>query len=76
MKGGEEAGVRETYIQAMRGCVTKAGDKVSPTIRRTLTTTLLGLITSSEDQTRSCAAGCLASLIPWPPLYGSLFDGR
>ena len=67
IKTSEEAAVRDTYIQAMRGCVSNSGDKVSPTIRRTVTTTLLGLITSTEDQTRSCAAGCLASLIPWLP---------
>lgn len=67
MKSNEEASVRETYIQAMRGCVSQAGEKVSPTIRRTLTTTLLTLITTSEDQSRSCGAGCLASLIPWLP---------
>ena len=67
MKNSEEASVRETYIQAMRGCVGQAGEKVSPTIRRTLTSTLLSLITSSEDQSRSCGAGCLASLIPWLP---------
>ena len=67
MKSSEEASVRETYIQAMRGCVSQAGGKVSATIRKTLTSTLLGLITSSEDQSRSCGAGCLASLIPWLP---------
>merc|ERR1719400_2754779 len=67
MKNSEEASVRETYIQAMRGCVSQAGGKVSATIRKTLTSTLLGLITSSEDQSRSCGAGCLASLIPWLP---------
>ena len=67
IKTSEDASVRDTYIQAMRGCVSNSGDKVSPTIRRTLTSTLLGLITSTEDQSRSCAAGCLASLLPWLP---------
>lgn len=51
----------------MRGCVSKAGDKLSPTIRRTLTSSLLQLITSAEDVTRGCAAGCLASLLPSLP---------
>ena len=67
MKSSEEASVRETYIQAMRGCVSQAGEKVSPAIRRSLTSTLLALLTSSEDQSRSCGAGCLASLLPWLP---------
>ena len=51
----------------MRGCVSKAGDKLSPTIRRTLTASLLQLISSAEDVTRGCAAGCLASLLPSLP---------
>ena len=51
----------------MRGCVSKAGDKLSPTIRRTLTASLLQMIVSSEDVTRGCAAGCLASLLPVLP---------
>ena len=67
MKNSEDSAVRDTYIQAMRGCVAKAGDKLSPTIRRTLTATLQQLLTSCEDVTRSCAAGCLASLLPSLP---------
>merc|ERR1719384_874317 len=67
MKNSEDSAVWDTYIQAMRGCVAKAGDKLSPTIRRTLTATLQQLLTSCEDVTRSCAAGCLASLLPALP---------
>jgi len=67
IKNSEDSAVRDTYIQAMRGCVKRAGDKLSPTIRRTLTSTLLGLLTSCEDVTRSCTAGCLASLLPALP---------
>ena len=37
IKNSEDSAVRDTYIQAMRGCVKRAGDKLSPTIRRTLT---------------------------------------
>merc|ERR1712241_316517 len=67
IKNSEDCGVRDTYLQAMRGCVASSGDKLSPPIRRTLTATLITLITTSEDQSRSCGAGCLASLIPWLP---------
>merc|ERR1719495_189076 len=67
IKNSEDSAVRETYIQAMRGCVKRAGDKLSPTIRRTLTSTLLQFLISSEDVTRSCTAGCLASLLPALP---------
>merc|ERR1719391_1288814 len=61
IKNSEDSAVRDTYIQAMRGCVKRAGDKLSPTIRRTLTSTLPGLLTSCEDVTRSCTAGLLTS---------------
>ena len=54
-------------LQAMRGCVTRAGDKVSPTIRRTVTASLLQLLAAPEDVTRGCAAGCLAALLPSLP---------
>lgn len=67
IKNSEDSAVRDTYLQAMRGCVTKAGDKLSPSIRRTVTSSLQQLVTSSEDVTRSCAAGCLASLLPALP---------
>ena len=67
IKNSEDCGVRDTYLQAMRGCVATSGDKLSPPIRRTVTTTLLFLITTGEDSTRSTAAGCLGALLPWLP---------
>jgi len=67
IKNSEDCGVRDTYLQAMRGCVASSGDKLSPPIRRTVTTTLLSLIATGEDSTRSTAAGCLGALLPWLP---------
>jgi len=59
--------VRDTYIQAMRGCVINSGDKLSPPIRRGVTATLLTFLGSEEDTTRLAAAGCLGSLLKWLP---------
>jgi len=67
VKNSDDAGVRDTYLQAMRGCVTSSGDKLSAAIRRAVTSTLLGLLSHQEDSTRSTAAGCLGSLLQWLP---------
>ena len=55
------------FNQAMRGCVSGNGDKLSPTIRRAVTSTLVSLISHSEDTSRLAAAGCLGSLVRWLP---------
>eukprot|EP00092_Neocalanus_flemingeri_P000097 GFUD01000099.1.p1 GENE.GFUD01000099.1~~GFUD01000099.1.p1 ORF type:complete len:2003 (+),score=661.60 GFUD01000099.1:178-6009(+) len=67
IKNSDDCGVRDTYLQAMRGCVSTSGDKLSPSIRRAVTSTLLSLISAGEDSTRSCSAGCLGSLLQWLP---------
>ena len=67
IKGSEDPAVRDTFLQAMRGCVAGSGDKLSPSIRRGLTSCLLGLLTAAEDSTRLCSAGCLGALLPWLP---------
>ena len=64
----DDTTVRDTYLQAMRGCVSGNGDKLSPTIRRGVTASLLSVVlTHSEDMTRLAAAGCLGSLVRWLP---------
>merc|ERR1719400_1925641 len=67
MKSSEEAAVRDTYLQALRGCVTSAGDKLSPTIRRGVTATLLSMLSHADDSSRAAAAGCLGCLVQWLP---------
>jgi len=64
----EDASLRDTYIQALRGCVTSSGDKLSPTIRRGVTATLLTQLDNSEDVTRLAAAGCVGALLRWLPV--------
>jgi len=63
----EDFTVKDTYLQALRGCVRSSGDKLSPTIRRGVTATLLTLLSNSEDSTRLATAGCLGSLLRWLP---------
>jgi len=67
IKNSEDSGVRDTYLQALRGCVSSAGDKLSPAIRRAVTATLLTLLTHSDDTSRAAAAGCLGCLVRWLP---------
>jgi len=67
VKNSEDSGVRDTYLQALRGCVTSAGDKLSPTIRRGVTATLLSMLSHADDSSRAAAAGCLGCLVQWLP---------
>jgi len=68
IKNSEDSGVRDTYLQALRGCVCASGDKLSAPIRRAVTATLLGLLSHADDSSRAAAAGCLGSLVSWLPL--------
>ena len=55
------------WMQALRGCVTSSGDKLSAVIRKPITQSLVGLLTHVEDSSRLAAAGCLAALTKWLP---------
>ncbi|CAG0913373.1 unnamed protein product [Notodromas monacha] len=63
--GGEDQGVRDTCLQALRGVLVPCGDKMSASLRKSLIQTLVGLLTNLEDQTRLCAAGCLGAMAKW-----------
>merc|ERR1712240_357837 len=67
VKNSEDSGVRDTYLQALRGCVCASGDKLAAPIRRAVTATLTGLVSHTDDSSRSAAAGCLGSLLVWLP---------
>merc|ERR1719510_2023047 len=67
IKNCDDAGVRDTYLQALRGCVSVSGDKLAAAIRRGMTATLLSLLSHAEDSTRSTAAGCLGCMLRWLP---------
>ena len=49
-------------LQALRNCIVGAGSKMSDAIRKQITTTLQGLLSSTDDTTRTTAAACLGAL--------------
>uniref|UniRef100_A0A673JAN4 EIF-2-alpha kinase activator GCN1-like n=1 Tax=Sinocyclocheilus rhinocerous TaxID=307959 RepID=A0A673JAN4_9TELE len=50
IRNAEDSGVRETMLQALRFVIQGAGAKVDPTIRKNITTTLLGMLGHDEVQ--------------------------
>ncbi|KAI4899225.1 hypothetical protein NFI96_030703, partial [Prochilodus magdalenae] len=62
IRNAEDSGVRETMLQALRFVIQGAGAKVDPTIRKNITTTLLGMLGHDEDATRMASAGCVGVL--------------
>jgi len=49
-------------LQAMRGCLRGAGNKMGEPIRRQVTATLEELLSCNEDSTRTTAAACLGTM--------------
>uniref|UniRef100_A0A3P8W649 GCN1 activator of EIF2AK4 n=1 Tax=Cynoglossus semilaevis TaxID=244447 RepID=A0A3P8W649_CYNSE len=62
IRNAEDAGVRETMLQALRFVIQGAGSKVDPAIRKNIITTLLGMLGHDEDATRMASAGCVGEL--------------
>uniref|UniRef100_A0AAQ6AI46 TOG domain-containing protein n=1 Tax=Amphiprion ocellaris TaxID=80972 RepID=A0AAQ6AI46_AMPOC len=62
IRNAEDSGVRETMLQALRFVIQGAGSKVDPAIRKSITTTLLGMLGHDEDATRMASAGCVGEL--------------
>lgn len=64
-KNNEDTGERETMLQAMRGILTPAGDKMTEPLRKQIYQTLTGMLNHTEDLTRSAVGGCLGALCKW-----------
>ena len=72
----DDTSVRDTYLQALRGCLEPAGDKMSAPIRRQILPQLLALTDNTgaagsanvEDTSRIAAAGCLGAYLRWLPI--------
>lgn len=62
IRNAEDSGVRETMLQALRFVIQGAGAKVDPAIKKSITTTLLGMLGHDEDATRMASAGCVGML--------------
>merc|ERR1719266_1207375 len=67
IKNADEAAVRDTYLQALRGCIEPSGAKMSAPIRRQVLPLLLSLVSHPEDTSRSAASGCLGAFCKWLP---------
>ncbi len=62
VKGAEDASTRDTYIQALRGCVEPSGDRMSPPVRKQIVTLLTSYLNHGDDSSRVAASGCLGCL--------------
>ncbi|KAK6638077.1 hypothetical protein RUM44_008502 [Polyplax serrata] len=67
VKSSDDSSIRETLLQALRGVITPAGDKMTLPLRKQVYSTLLNLLSHPEDVTRSAAAGCLGALCKYLP---------
>ncbi|XP_068678677.1 stalled ribosome sensor GCN1-like [Montipora foliosa] len=77
VKNTEDNTIRETLLQALRGVIAGAGEKMGEPIRKALTTTLLDLLGHADDSIRVAAGGCVGSLsiiAPDPELHSIVND--
>lgn len=65
IKNTDDSSIRETTLHALRGILSPAGDKCTEQTRKQIHTTLINLLSFSEDVTRNVAAGCLGALCKW-----------
>lgn len=63
--GNDDSAERETMLQALRGLITPAGDKMTEPLRKQIYGTLISMLGHSEDVTRSAVGGCLGALCKW-----------
>jgi hypothetical protein len=59
--------LRDTMLHALRLCITPAGDKMSDSVRRQLTSTIVSMLGLADDSCRSTAGACLGVLCAWLP---------
>ncbi|VVC28179.1 Hypothetical protein CINCED_3A005946 [Cinara cedri] len=65
VKNSEDITIKETMLQALRGVISPAGDKMSDQVRRTVFMTLREGLGNPEDNIRNGTAGCLGALCKW-----------
>ncbi|XP_065077571.1 stalled ribosome sensor GCN1 [Ochlerotatus camptorhynchus] len=65
IKNTDDSTVRETMLQALRGIMIPAGDKMTEPLKKQIYATLAGMLGHSEDITRAAAAGCFGALCRW-----------
>ena len=52
-------------LQALRGVITPAGDKMTEPLKKQVFLTLTGMLGHPEDVTRNAVAGCYGALLRW-----------
>uniref|UniRef100_A0A8W8K250 TOG domain-containing protein n=2 Tax=Magallana gigas TaxID=29159 RepID=A0A8W8K250_MAGGI len=62
VKNASDQSVRDTMLQALRFCISGAGEKMSDASRKAIMATLVVLLGNQEDSTRTVASGCVGSL--------------
>ena len=67
IKGADDASTRDTYIQALRGCVEPSGDRMSPPVRKQILALLTSYLGHLDDSSRVGASGCLGCLAKYLP---------
>ena len=67
IKTADEIPVKDTYIQALRGCIVPAGERMSPPIRKQTFALLISHLSHVEDSSRTAASGCLGAFCKWLP---------
>ncbi|CAL7933790.1 unnamed protein product [Xylocopa violacea] len=65
IKTGDDPAIRETMLQALRGVLTPAGDKMTEPMKKQVFATLSSMLGHPEDVTRNAVAGCFGALIRW-----------
>ncbi|KMQ96025.1 translational activator gcn1 [Lasius niger] len=65
IKTGDDPAIRETMLQALRGVLTPAGDKMTDPMKKQVFATLSSMLSHPEDVTRNAVAGCFGALLRW-----------
>nr|CAD7442358.1 unnamed protein product [Timema bartmani] len=65
VRAADDPAIRETMLQALRGVISPAGDKMTESLRKSVYVTLTSMLGYSEDATRAAVAGCLGALCRW-----------
>nr|CAD7392316.1 unnamed protein product [Timema cristinae] len=65
VRAADDPAIRETMLQALRGVISPAGDKMTESLRKSVYVTLTNMLGYSEDATRAAVAGCLGALCRW-----------
>ncbi|XP_034945471.1 eIF-2-alpha kinase activator GCN1 [Chelonus insularis] len=65
IKNTDDSAIRETMLQALRGVLTPAGDKMTDSMRKQVFFLLSSMLGHPEDVTRNAVAGCYGALFRW-----------